>query len=724
MAEKGDKMEARFKKLLTVLIVLTAGFGPDITYAAVNYPRALLHYEFEGKGNDSPGTFVGDARIISDAERGNVLRVDGKGHYVDCGVNPYSHFTDQLTVACWVKSDPSATGARIPFSKGGSWMVGSSDDGVVFYCNDLKPNERVNGAAEIMDGRWHHIAGVYDESQTHLYVDGVREASDKARGRLLQSPLALWIGADSDPEGELNWIGLIDDAVVFGRALDAKAINLLLSQGPARFVVGRIFEELTEVVQEAEAILKEQEPRKAVAWLEKKVAEHEKWKAQNPDHIVLSNRRPSCDLYYLLAKARSAAAAPKEELVDAYKHAAVESEEFSCLSVPRQGPSLVWLYKNVEAADYEKTIAFLIESNSNFPAAVAAEAAKMLTAGQPEAAMKFLECNMGAYTRWRKQHPQDKTATAEDLPAAYFQLAKAREAAGAPKADIADAYGRTFTSFSGRWSPQQTAALTWLFENDRAKEYSEAIASCAQTEEITVPCKTVIREVCRHFESNDDWPRFELLLDTLFARARHPAEWSVFIESCFKQESGPWAEKYAAYLKRRPRLEFERDCIVAGMNMAEEDFTKAAQLYGDIVDRCGPEDDKGLFQFNLAACLWHQGKYRTSVPVLDSFVSGNKATHGRQVQEALLMKGRCHLHLGQMDQAVEPFLALTIEYPEAKYAPEAAYLVGYCYMLQSAFERATQALDIVIRDYPRSDPADKARMSLARIKDMTEPPTN
>ena len=506
--------------------------------------------------------------------------------------------------------------------------------------------------------------------------------------------------------------------------MDANAINLLLSQGPARFVVGPIFGELTGVVQKAEAILKEQKPGKAVAWLEEKIAEHEKWKAQNPNHIVLSYIRPSCDLYYLLAKAREAAGVSKEQVVDAYKHAAVESEGFSCLPAPRQGPSLVWLYKNVEAADYERIIAFLIESNSNFVAAVAAEAAKTLTAGQPEAAVNFLECNMDAYTRWRKQHPQEKVVAEDDLPAAYFQLAKAREAAGAPKADIADAYGRTLTSFRSRWSPQQTAALTWLFENDRVKEYSEAIESFARTNEITVPRKTVIREVCRHFESNQDWHRFELLLDTLFAKATYPAKWSVFIESCFKQQPSPWTTKYADYLKRRPRLEFERDCIVAGMYMAQEDFSQAAQLYGGIVDRCGPEDDKGLFQFNLASCLWNQGKYSGAIPVLESFISNNRPMHGTLVQEALLMKGRCHMQLGQMEKAADQLLTMTIEYPEAKYTPEAGYLVGYCYMIQSRFELATEALNIVTRDYPRSDCADKARASLARIKGMIEPPTD
>jgi len=709
---------------MTVLVVLTVTLGSDGACGDTDYGQALLlHYEFEGTGNDSPGTFVGDARIISDAERGNVLRVDGKGHYVDCGVSPYPHFTDQITVACWVKSDPSCAGTRTPFSKGFTWAVGSDGDRAVFYCNDLEPTERVFGTTKIADGRWHHIAGVYDESATHIYVDGVQEASQEARNRLLRSPFALWIGGDSGKEGQQNWIGLIDDAVVFGRALDAQAINLLFSQGPARFVVGPMFEQLSGLVQQAQTILKEQKPREAVAWLEEKIAEHDKWKTQNPNHIVLSYIRPSCDLYYLLAKAREAAAAAKEEVVDAYKHAAVEPEGFSRLSVPRQGPSLVWLYKNLEAADYERVIEFLIESNGNFAAAAAAEAAKMLTAGQPEAAMKFLECNTGAYARWRRQHPQDNAAAA-DVPSAYFQLAKARQAADAPKADIADAYSRTLTFFDSRYAPHQTAALIWLFENNRAKEYSDPIESFARSDEITVPCRAVIREVCRHFESSEDWPRFERLVDTLFVRARHPAEWSVFIESCFKQESGPWTAKYAAYLKRRPRLEFERDCIVAGKYMAEENFAKAAQLYGRLVDRCGPEDDKGLFQFNLATCLWHQGKYRESVPVLDSFISGNKAIHGRQVQEALLMKGRCHLQLGQMDEAVGPFLTLTIEYPEAKYAPEAAYLVGYCYMLQSTFGHATEALNIVTRDYPRSDSADKARTSLERIKGMIRTPTN
>ena len=45
---------------------------------------------------------MGDAKIVANGERGNVLDLDGDGDYVDCGNHPAFEITYEITVAAWV----------------------------------------------------------------------------------------------------------------------------------------------------------------------------------------------------------------------------------------------------------------------------------------------------------------------------------------------------------------------------------------------------------------------------------------------------------------------------------------------------------------------------------------------------------------------------------------------------------------------------------------------
>ena len=53
-------------------------------------------------------------------------------------------------------------------------------------------------------------------------------------------------------------------------------------------------------------------------------------------------------------------------------------------------------------------------------------------------------------------------------------------------------------------------------------------------------------------------------------------------------------------------------------------------------------------------------------------------------------------------------------------SPEASFFVGYCYMLKGEFDQAKEALNLVVKDYPQSSFASKAKLCLTRIESMTE----
>jgi outer membrane protein assembly factor BamD (BamD/ComL family) len=154
--------------------------------------------------------------------------------------------------------------------------------------------------------------------------------------------------------------------------------------------------------------------------------------------------------------------------------------------------------------------------------------------------------------------------------------------------------------------------------------------------------------------------------------------------------------------------------------VAKENFEKAAQLYTEILSRCGPEDDRAPIAFELCKCLFRTGRYQEAVSGLETFVAEAGATNTSSVKEALLVKGQAHLHMGDLDKAIDTFRALVKKHPEADEIAEAELFTGYCYMLQNKFKAAVETFEGLIETHPSSPYAIKARVCLICVKDMTQ----
>jgi len=90
----------------------------------------------------------------------------------------------------------------------------------------------------VNDGKWHHVAGVYDGTKLYLYVDGELDNSEYASGSIATNNYNVWIGAWIDPKGQIvgrEWNGLIDDVRIYSYALgeaDIKAVYAGEGPGP------------------------------------------------------------------------------------------------------------------------------------------------------------------------------------------------------------------------------------------------------------------------------------------------------------------------------------------------------------------------------------------------------------------------------------------------------------------------------------------------------------
>ena len=211
----------------------------------------VAHYEFENNvddssGNELHGTIVGDPGFAEGPPGfGMALDLDGDGDYVDCGNPPEFSITEQISFAYWIKVRAFDADWNTVIAKGDdSWR--SSRAGTNNFMEAAVGGTSGNylyGVTPVDDEQWHHVGAVYDGSTFKIYVDGELDASEESTGQIAVSTYNVYIGENSQATGRF-WNGLIDDVVIFNRALTAGEILYLTGERAPSVLFAEDFEGL------------------------------------------------------------------------------------------------------------------------------------------------------------------------------------------------------------------------------------------------------------------------------------------------------------------------------------------------------------------------------------------------------------------------------------------------------------------------------------------------
>jgi hypothetical protein len=230
-------------KKLTCLAILS--FVLSIVLAGIATaadPSLVAWYRFDGdvtdsSGNDLHGTEMGNPTYETGVF-GQAISLDGDGDYVDCGLDPKFDITDFITFTYWIKvvaldkewntvlsrGDDSWRSSRADFNNFMEAAVGGTSGNYLY------------GVTPVDDGQWHHIAAVYDGTTFYLYADGELDASEPSTGQITASSYPLYIGDNSQATGRF-WNGLIDDVMIFNRALSQEEIQDIMLSSAGSFPV-------------------------------------------------------------------------------------------------------------------------------------------------------------------------------------------------------------------------------------------------------------------------------------------------------------------------------------------------------------------------------------------------------------------------------------------------------------------------------------------------------
>ena len=193
----------------------------------------------DSSGHGLNGKLMGDASIISDPVRGNVLSLDGDGDYVDFGSNSVFDIIGSITITACIKVSALDKRWQAIVTKGdSSWRLQRyrEEGGVEFAYTDLNVKGtswgNIWGTVDVNDGKWHNIGAVYDGTKIYLYVDGMLDKSVDASGFANTNEFSVMVGENPEQKGRY-WNGLIDDVRIYSYALsEAEVKEVYAGRGP------------------------------------------------------------------------------------------------------------------------------------------------------------------------------------------------------------------------------------------------------------------------------------------------------------------------------------------------------------------------------------------------------------------------------------------------------------------------------------------------------------
>jgi prepilin-type N-terminal cleavage/methylation domain-containing protein len=174
------------------------------------------------------GTIMNEAYVSSGmAQLGNALTLDGVNDYVQITKNLTGGLTE-ITVSFWLKSTRTA-GHNILDTDTNSLIIHYRGAGFYLLADDGTASGYLDFDSEApADGTWNHIAATWDGSNMKLYVNGVKQVTERAFSggvnKRLRSAAYLTIGYYFNAS-QAYFQGQLDELRIYAQSLSQAQIQ-------------------------------------------------------------------------------------------------------------------------------------------------------------------------------------------------------------------------------------------------------------------------------------------------------------------------------------------------------------------------------------------------------------------------------------------------------------------------------------------------------------------
>lgn len=192
----------------------------------------------DSSGNGTTGTIVGSPKPVL-GKNGQAFYFPGSGSYIDFGLPAVLDInTSAVTLSAWVKFGnigTAAAGGIISKGENASFLPQytlqkQSSIGLRFQINTTAgfSSPTINNPSPALNNTdWFHIVGVYNGTDLRIYVNGVLQGSPVSHtGTLVSNGEDVTIGV-YDKTSTLPFVGTIDEARIYNRALSANEVQEL-----------------------------------------------------------------------------------------------------------------------------------------------------------------------------------------------------------------------------------------------------------------------------------------------------------------------------------------------------------------------------------------------------------------------------------------------------------------------------------------------------------------
>ena len=240
--------------VVTVLSISAVG-RPAGAQTCLPPPAGMVGW-WSGNGTTADSALGNDGQLAGDATFGPAMvsqgfRFDGVGDYVEIP-DSLNLKPAHVSVEAWVRLDSLTTSQGFPglqyivFKKNTRIFnfeayalrkqVTDGQHRFAFSIGDVTGFATLavaTSTSPVVAGQFYHLVGTYDGSHVRLYVNGILEGQAPVSATIDYGTRPIFLGTSGEQvfDGKLN--GIVDEATIYNRALDAADVAWLHGAGAA-----------------------------------------------------------------------------------------------------------------------------------------------------------------------------------------------------------------------------------------------------------------------------------------------------------------------------------------------------------------------------------------------------------------------------------------------------------------------------------------------------------
>jgi beta-galactosidase len=182
--------------------------------------------------DESPGdircVFINKACLVP-GEDGQALYLSGHDDWLEVYRDPSLDIDGEgLTLSFHLK--PEAFNGNAAFLTKGDYQFGiiqADEEHLQFYLNTGRMHRLDARLPDDWEGRWHHVAGIYDGKKMELYIDGHIAGTRACGGAILNSPYSVILGKSAELRDQFRGYmchATLDRVRIFGEAVELQEL--------------------------------------------------------------------------------------------------------------------------------------------------------------------------------------------------------------------------------------------------------------------------------------------------------------------------------------------------------------------------------------------------------------------------------------------------------------------------------------------------------------------